>query len=510
MNNTNNTTPLSRIKVTFSEDDNTHIAITQTATLEAKLKASILQRFHHIHEEYSVENLPAVVSTLLKAHGVIQSRKKMWVLSPSGVWEQSTMSFVLKLAIDTLAHDNYDQYQRYRLKIEQALHHANATATLATRTAVLDYLDSVRDDLHSHTLEIAKSHKFEATIFPQAIKLINDDQFEMLRDTDCDAVAANCQLYTIQPVTNGSSGALSLQVKSRDDMKRYRITKCLPIAMPATGSDIAPRLFSNVQPQLVSHVRALLGNALLANRMPSSVVVHFVGPGATEIMSALEATAGNLAMSPTSRSIASVTAQNHRSIATTLQGLRLLLFNVDDSSTKNVSLALTKLGTTLSSITALPIVFSNNDRSPLILPDTWKILHVPVSLSATPTPVGQATSPSQWLSWMLNGIGKTDNNNIGTTTSSQLIDKSVFHLVESFASEWQPSQPSANSNKAARSTLSSVLPKLRALAAQKQLGSIPITQQSVAQSLEKLKFKVVNHSGKLSVEWHPITKLKQV
>ncbi len=169
------------------------------------------------------------------------------------------------------------------------------------------------------------------------------------------------------------------------------------------------------------------------------------------------------------------------------------------------------------------------DQSPLVLPDTWTILYVSLaSARASAVAAGNRPMPkaphapqtekevvaTQWLSWVLHGVGIAIDASASAvalppaTTSSKLINQTLLQLVESLTSEWQPApsiktDASVEPTKSNRSSLSSLLHSVSALAAQQNLASIPITQQHIAHAFEKLKFKVLNHSGRLTVEWYP-------
>ncbi len=281
-----------RLKVTFSDPDNAQNEQPSNA-IESKLKENILQRFQSIHEEYNLDKLPTLVTTLLRAHGMLQSRGEVWVLSQTGIWEQSRSSVVLKIAVDALISHSHDQYQRYRGKIEQALGRASANVPL--KATVLSYLDELRDTLHKQLVAMAQSHKFEVTVLPQALKLINDDHFETNRDAGCDVVAAAGQLYRLD--TSRSVTPVTL----REDMKQLYVTKSLPLPLPCFSAGVPtavarpPPVFSALEPSLTSYLQTILGQALLTNRIPRNTAIQFIGAGALTAQLELETVAGSLA-----------------------------------------------------------------------------------------------------------------------------------------------------------------------------------------------------------------------
>jgi hypothetical protein len=456
-----------------------------STTIETKFKSSVVQHFQQIHQEYSIENLPTLVATLLKARGVVQSRKQLWVLNHSGLWQKTTPIHVLKLAIDALVNRNLEQCQSYQTKIKKAL--GVVSLTPMTRVSVLHHFDHARDNFHLGIVGFVNNYKFETTIFPQALQLLDEDQFEMHHDQDQDVVGACGELFKIQL-------SRAEKVESRDEMKRFRITKSLAFPLPQTlVVDVVPLAFAGVESVL--QLQQVIGNALLANRIQPHTVVQLVGTGAEVVAQTLKIIAGDLLVCPPTRLVASITAKTQRSIATKLQGHRLLLLNVDDSSPKCTSRALVKLAA--ANVSVLPIVTSINDQTPLVLPDNWNIIYIHVCASSKPHG-GDGEAP-KWLNWLLNGVGK--NKSMTNTNSTDLVNKALMKLVETATSAWHPSTSSEH-NQSHRTTIASFVPKIQELAESQKLNNLPITQQLVATCLEKLKFKVKNHSNRLTVEWH--------
>ncbi len=494
-----NMTSPHRINVTFSED--TEKPSATTSTVEHTLKRKIEHKFASI--QVCADKLPAIIAQLFD--GVIQSpRNQLYQLGPTGVWKLTSAAHVRDTMARELLKLQLGQYNGYKSKIARVLQ-ASPSESGAASAAVIKHMNDIASD-HLATLEeLTRSNHFRALIKQSLAKMQRHEV-----DQDQDVVAFNDRVYTVAmrlklPLNQ------RLKLTERDELRQLRVTKSLPYPastvlaaqtqMAGHKTSLTPSPASwleanGVDKSRIETLQWLLGTALMANRPAPNTVVQFVGAGAASLATALQAIAGELALAAPVRDLAALTT---RQAPTTLH--RWTLISTDETSIKYAGRAVQKLKSAHSVATTLPIILSC-DGSPVLLPDSWSVVYVPVHLAID---VVTADAAGAWYRWML-AASDTPTTTTNPTTSAALVRSLAGPVVDDFLADegWRPPSTGHGAEPARRSTstLASIVPAVEKVAASRALGALPITQHLLTELLEQRKFCVTRPANRLTVEWY--------
>ncbi len=489
-----------RINVTFSEDTDAPSAT--TSTIEHTLKRKIEHKFASI--QVCGEKLPAIIAQLIHDVGVIQSpRNQLYQLS--GVWKLTSAAHVRDTMARELLKLQLGQYNGYKSKIARVLQ-ASPSESGAASAAVIKHMNDIASD-HLATLEeLTRSNHFGALVKHSLTKMQRHEV-----DQDQDVVAFNDRVYTVAmrlklPLNQ------RLKLTERDELRQLRVTKSLPYpastvlaaqtqtaghktSLTPSPSPASWLEANGVDKSRIETLQWLLGTALMANRPAPNTVVQFVGAGTASLATALQAIAGELALAALVRDLAALTTRQ----APTVKGHRWTLISTDETSIKYAGRAVQKLKSAHSVATTLPIVLSR-DASPVLLPDSWSVVYVPIHLAID---VVTADAAGAWYRWML---AASDAPTTNPTTSAALVRSLAGPVVDDFLAKegWQPlgTGHSVEPVRRSTSTLASIVPAVEKVAASRALGALPITQHLLTELLEKRKFHVMRPANRLTVEWY--------
>ncbi len=489
-----------RLNVTFSED--TEASETPSATIGASVEHTLKRKIEHKFASIQVcaDKLPAIIAQLFNDVGVIQTpRNQLYQLGPTGVWKLASLALVRNTMARELLEHQLKQYNGYKSKIARVLQSGAASA------AVIKHMDDIASDHLAALEELTRSNHFRALIKQSLAKMQRHEV-----DQDQDVVAFNDRVYTVAmrlklPLNQ------RLKLTERDELKQLRVTRSLSYPAstvlatqnqtaghkaPLTPSPASWLEANGVDKSRIETLQWLLGTALMANRPAPNTVVQFVGAGAASLATALQAIAGELALAAPVRDLAALTT---RQAPTTLH--RWTLISTDETSIKYAGRAVQKLKSAHSVATTLPIILSC-DGSPVLLPDSWSVVYVPVHLAID---VVTADAAGAWYRWML-AASDTPTTTTNPTTSAALVRSLAGPVVDDFLAVrgWRPPCTGHGAEPARRSTstLASIVPAVEKVAASRALGALPITQHLLTELLEQRKFCVTRPANRLTVEWY--------
>ncbi len=495
-----------RINVTFSEDTEASEAPSQPSTTASAVEHTLKRKIEHKFASIQIcaDKLPAIIAQLFV--DVIQTpRNQLYQLGPTGVWKLASLAHVRDTMARELLQHQLEQYNGYKSKIAHVVQ-ASPSQSGAASAAVIKHMDDIASGHQSALEELTRSNHFGALVKQSLAKMQRHEV-----DQDQDVVAFNDRVYTVAmrlklPLNQ------RLKLTERDELRQLRVTKSLPYPAaivlaaqtqtaghkPSTSPSPASWLEANgVDKSRIETLQWLLGTALMANRPASNTVVQFAGAGAASLATALQAIAGELALASPVRDLAALTT---RQTPTTLH--RWTLISTDETSIKYAGRAVQKLKSAHSVAMTLPIILSR-DGSPVLLPDSWSVVYVPIHSAID---VVTADTAGAWYRWMLAASETPTTTTTAPTTSAALVRSLAGPVVDDFLAEegWRPPGTGHGAEPARRSTstLASIVPAVEKVAASRALGALPITQHLLTELLEQRRFHVTRPANRLTVEWY--------